>query len=154
MAEGETARAEVTAETRAPVAPSTDPDAQVVIDLTDAAVARHGGPVIDLAGGSPGVAALPGRPAPALLSPLALLLAVNLLNVADAALTVLWIEMGIAVEANPVVDLIGFPAKVVGVAIGSYVVYRLRPRWLLVPIAALALVCVYHVAGAAVVLGA
>ena len=142
------------------VAPPAVPD--VVIDLTDATLARHGGPVVELPARvspqvDPAPAAAPTGPARSALatlagSPLALLLTVNVLNVLDAALTVLWIEMGIALEANPVVDAIGFPAKVVAVAIGSYVVYRLRPRWLLVPIAALAAVCVYHVVGAAVVL--
>lgn len=129
---------------------AADPDSRVVIDVTDAAVARHGASVLDLA---PPPAAT-ARPTSAVLRPLALLVAVNALNVVDAALTMLWIEMGIAVEANPVVETIGWPAKLVGVAAGSYVVYRLRPRWLLVPAAALTAVCVYHVVGAAVTLAA
>lgn len=130
-------------------------ETRAVVDLTDEAVARHGGPVLDLAAGSAGPASVRvrARTAPALLRPLGLLVAVNALNVLDAALTVLWIEMGIAVEGNPLVDAIGFPAKVVVVAVGSYVVYRLRPRWLLVPVVALAAVCAYHLVGAAVVLG-
>ncbi len=139
-------------------------EAGVVIDLTDATVDRTGGPAVTL-GDSPVVsgaglltlhpdtrAAPKGALAVLMGSPLALLVMVNALNVADAALTVLWIEMGIALEANPIVDAMGFPAKVVLVAVGSYAVYRLRPRWLIVPIVALALVCVYHLAGAAVVL--
>lgn len=137
---------------RSVTAPSEPRDSHVVIDLTDATLARHGGAVLDLAAEPASVGAPPARPAAALLSPLALLLAVNLLNVLDAALTVLWIQMGIAVEANPIVEAVGFPAKVVGVAAGSYVVYRLRPRWLLVPIAALTLVFLYHLVGAAVTL--
>ena len=139
-------------------------EADVVIDLTDATVDRTGGPVVTLGDSTvvaatgtlaldPDTRAAPTRALAALMgSPLALLVAVNALNVADAALTVLWIEMGIALEANPIVDAMGFPAKVVVVAVGSYAVYRLRPRWLIVPIVALALVCVYHLAGAAAVL--
>ena len=139
-------------------------EADVVIDLTDATMNRTGGPAVTL-GDSPVVAAAGSlaldrdtRAAPrgalaALMgSPLALLVVINALNVADATLTVLWIEMGIALEANPIVDAMGFPAKVAVVAVGSYVVFRLRPRWLIVPIVALALVCVYHLVGAAAVL--
>jgi hypothetical protein len=114
--------------------------------------ARIAGPVVDLT--TPGGAASPprARPASTFVHPVVLLLGVNALNVLDAALTMLWIHMGIAVEANPVVDAIGFPAKVVGVAVGSYLVYRLRPRWLLAPVAVLAVVAVYHVVGAALTL--
>ena len=126
-----------------------------VIDLTDATVDRVGGARLDATG--VGVAGRPAvRAAPTwrqrLMSPLGLLLTVNVLNVVDAVLTVLWIELGIAREANPIVDAIGFPAKVVGVALLSYVAYLLRPRALLVPIVALGLVVVYHVVGATVVL--
>ena len=127
----------------------------VVIDLTDATVDRVGGARLDAAGVEVAL-----RPAPRvavswrqrLTSPLGLLLVVNVLNVVDAVLTVLWIELGIAREANPIVDAIGFPAKIVGVAILSAAAAVLRPRALLVPIVALALVVVYPVVGAGVVL--
>lgn len=124
-------------------------EVDVEIDLTDATVAQHGGPIITL---RDRVTRSDGPLAALMASPLALLVTVNALNVVDAALTILWIEMGIALEANPIVDAVGFPAKVFAVGIGSYLVYRVRPRWLIVPIAALAAVCVYHVVGAAVVL--
>lgn len=118
------------------------PGTRVEIDLTDEAVRTHGGRLtIDLTA--------PPSPWARLASPLGLLLLVNALNVIDAGLTILWIEMGVAIEGNPIVDTIGFPAKVVGVALGSYVVYRLRPRALWLPIAVLGAVNVYHLLGGA-----
>lgn len=117
--------------------------ARVEVDVTDEAVRTDGGRL---------TISLP-EPRRAwwvwLTAPLGLLALTNALNVIDAGLTILWIEMGVAIEGNPVVDAIGFPAKVVGVAIGSYVVYRLRPRALWVPIAVLAAVNTYHLLGAA-----
>lgn len=126
----------------------------VVIDLTDATVARHGGARLDATGVSVAAPAVPRSTATwrgRLASPLGLLLVLNALNVVDAALTVLWIDLGIAREANPVVEAIGFPAKVVGVAVLSYAGYLLRPRALLVPIVVLGLVVAYHLIGATVV---
>jgi hypothetical protein len=59
------------------------------------------------------------------------------LNVADAWLTTIALQEGVAVEANPVVRAIGMPGKVLLVAAAGWLVYRLRPRALVVPIAAL-----------------
>lgn len=90
--------------------------------------------------------------AAAALPPWGLVALTNVLNVTDAGLTILWIELGVAVEGNPVVNAIGFPAKVVGVAVGSVVVSLLRPRWLWVPIVALGLVNLYHLIAGPLVL--
>ena len=64
----------------------------------------------------------------------------NALNVTDALLTTIALRSGVAVEANPVVRLIGMPGKIALVAVAGWLLYRLRPRALLVPIGALALV--------------
>ena len=63
----------------------------------------------------------------------------NALNVADALLTSIALRSGVAVEGNPAVRMIGMPGKVALVAIAGWLVNRLRPRALLIPIAALAL---------------
>lgn len=140
------------------MAKSADPEASaardVVIDLTDPSSSQPTTDwTIDLTDGRGAQ-----RPRPQALTfgmtPRALLVLVNALNVLDATLTIIWIELRMAVEANPVVDAMGFPAKVLGVAVGSYVVYRLAPRWLAVPAVALSGVCVYHIAGAMWTLGA
>ena len=139
------------------MAKSADPEASaardVVIDLTDPSSSQPTDWTIDLTDGRGAQ-----RPRPQALAfgmtPRALLVLVNALNVLDATLTIIWIELRMAVEANPVVDAMGFPAKVLGVAVGSYVVYRLAPRWLAVPAVALSRVCVYHIAGAMWTLGA
>jgi hypothetical protein len=80
-------------------------------------------------------------------SPLGLLIAVNVLNVADAALTQFAIRAGQATELNPLVRSIGLPAKIVGVGLLSWLLYRKRPALLLIPAAALLLVLAYHVSG-------
>lgn len=80
-------------------------------------------------------------------SPLVPLVALNALNVADAALTHWAIRAGMAAEANPVVDVIGLPGKVLLVAVASWLIHRLRPRALWWPTAALAVVFVWHLAG-------
>ena len=64
----------------------------------------------------------------------------NALNVADAWLTTIALDNGLAVEANPVVRFIGMPGKVALVAGASWLLYQLRPRALIVPIVALGLV--------------
>lgn len=69
--------------------------------------------------------------------------ALNALNIADALLTTIALRAGVAVEANPVVRTIGMPGKVVLVAVAGWALYRLRPRALMVPIAALALVVLW-----------
>lgn len=77
-----------------------------------------------------------GKPSP-------LLWALNALNLLDALLTVVAVRSGAAVEGNPVVQTIGLPGKVVLVAVAGWLVNRLRPRALLVPIAALGLVVLW-----------
>jgi hypothetical protein len=64
----------------------------------------------------------------------------NALNVADAWLTTIAVQNGLAVEANPVVRVIGMPAKVALVAVAGWFLYLLRPRALVIPIVALSLV--------------
>lgn len=66
--------------------------------------------------------------------------ALNVLNVMDALLTTIALRSGVAVEANPVVRAIGMPGKVLLVAAAGWALYMLRPRALLIPITALALV--------------
>ena len=67
-----------------------------------------------------------------------LLWALNALNLADALLTTIALQTGVAVEGNPVVRAIGMPGKVVLVATAGWLINRLRPRALVVPVAALA----------------
>jgi hypothetical protein len=78
-----------------------------------------------------------------------LIVAVNALNVADALLTAFAVRSGEAVESNPVVRLIGLPAKIMVVALLSVVVARWRPRLLIWPVVALVAVLGWHLAGLA-----
>jgi hypothetical protein len=75
--------------------------------------------------------------------PMWLWVAVNALNVLDAALTNLAITSGAAREANPVIDVIGLNGKVAFVVVASTLVALFRPRALLVPIVALGAVAIY-----------
>jgi hypothetical protein len=59
----------------------------------------------------------------------------NGLNLVDAALTMVVLRAGIALEANPFVRLIGLPGKLILVAVASAILVRLRPVALLIPIA-------------------
>ena len=72
-----------------------------------------------------------------------LLAAVNILNVADATLTDLAVRAGLATELNPVASAIGTPGKLALVGVASFLLYRIRPRALLWPTLALALVVAY-----------
>lgn len=76
-----------------------------------------------------------------------MLLAVNVLNAADAVLTSVAVRSGKGAEANPVVDLIGLPAKIVLVGFASVWLSRTRPRLLILPILVLLAVTGYHLAG-------
>jgi len=76
-----------------------------------------------------------------------LLVGVNVLNIADALLTFLAGRAGVATEANPVVRLVGLPAKVLGVGAASVLIARWRPRLLLIPLVVLVGVLVYHLSG-------
>ena len=69
-----------------------------------------------------------------------MLWALNALNLADALLTSIALRDGVAIEANPVVRAIGMPGKIALVAAAGWLVYRLRPRALIIPIVAFAAV--------------
>jgi hypothetical protein len=73
----------------------------------------------------------------------------NALNVADAVLTHIAVGSGEAGEANPIVRLIGLPAKIILVAALSVVLLRLRPRALPFLVLAFAAVLAWHLAGIA-----
>jgi hypothetical protein len=79
--------------------------------------------------------------------PFRLAIAVNVLNLVDALMTLLAVRSGGAYESNPVVRLVGLPAKVVLVGLLTWLVYRRTPSALVWPFAALLLVAGYHVAG-------
>jgi hypothetical protein len=71
----------------------------------------------------------------------------NVLNVLDALLTAVLIELGLAGEANPVVASIGWHGKFALVLAASLVLDRLRPRALILPCFALSVVVCYSAAG-------
>ena len=75
----------------------------------------------------------------------------NGLNVADAAVTWVFLRTGQIEEANPVVRGIGLPAKVILVGVLTWLLLRTRPRALVWPILILAFVMAWDVAG--IVLG-
>ena len=79
---------------------------------------------------------------------LVLLLAMNVLNLLDAVLTHLVTRAGIAVEANPLVEWLTLPGKVVFVAGLSVLLWKVRPRALAVPVAAYTAVVCYTIGGA------
>jgi hypothetical protein len=79
--------------------------------------------------------------------PFGLLIAANLLNVADAGLTALAVDSGKALEINPVVTWMGLPAKVIFVAGLTWFLYRRRASALIWSVAALFAVLCYHVSG-------
>jgi len=67
----------------------------------------------------------------------------NALNILDAALTIALVRRGLAFEANPVVTTIGWQGKFAVVLGASLALDFLRPKALLVPIAALSAVVLY-----------
>lgn len=79
--------------------------------------------------------------------PAALLAIANLLNVADAVATWLFVRSGQVVEANPIVRSIGLPSKVILVGIVTWLLYRTRPRALIWPTLVLLAVMAWDVAG-------
>ena len=83
----------------------------------------------------------------ALGSPISLVVAVNALNVLDAGLTELAVRSGGAVELNPLVRIGGIPLKLALVGVLTWLLYRRRPRALLVPAVVLAWVVCYHLSG-------
>jgi hypothetical protein len=80
-------------------------------------------------------------------APLSALVLLNVLNVADAVLTWLAIDSHQASEANPVVRMLGLPAKVMLVAAISLVLYRSRPQALAWTVLIFLCVMAWHVAG-------
>ena len=81
-------------------------------------------------------------------TPLSTLVLLNVLNVADAVLTWIAVDANQAVEANPVVRMLGLPAKVMLVGAISLVLYRRRPRALAWTLPVFVGVLAWHVAGA------
>lgn len=84
-------------------------------------------------------------------TPFRLVIAVNILNIADALATSVAIGSGRGAEANPIVDLVGLPAKVVIGLAASILVSRHRPKALIAPLVALALVFTWHLVGLIVI---
>jgi hypothetical protein len=80
-------------------------------------------------------------------SKLGLYVSLNVLNVADAALTVFATHQKQAAEMNPVIGVIGLPGKILLVALACWLVVRIRPDALLWPTLALAAVLVWHLGG-------
>lgn len=80
-------------------------------------------------------------------SPRNLLVVVNGLNIADAIFTAAAIHIKTAVEANPIVQWIGLPFKIIGVLAMSMVVARYKPRLLIIPLTVLMGVFTYHLTG-------
>jgi hypothetical protein len=80
-------------------------------------------------------------------SPLSALILLNVLNVADAVLTWAAIDTNQAAEANPVVRMLGLPAKVMLVAAISLVLYRRQPRAIAWTVLVFIGVIAWHVAG-------
>jgi hypothetical protein len=76
-----------------------------------------------------------------------MLLIVNGLNLADAALTAAAIRSGEGTEANPFVRWMGLPAKVLLVAFASVLIARYRPRLLVWPAVVLVGVLAWHISG-------
>ena len=74
---------------------------------------------------------------------------VLLLNLADVLLTWMLIRITGAVEANPIVRVIGLPAKLALVSLAALVVARVRPKALVWPVIVMLAVTVWHLGGLA-----
>lgn len=107
-------------------------DVDLVIDLRD-------DPAVDTAPAEP--------PRETARLGLVLLLVLNGLNLLDAGLTLAVTETGIATEGNPLVRWMTLPGKVLFVAALSLVLWRLKPRALIVPVVGYGLVVCYTLAG-------
>jgi Domain of unknown function (DUF5658) len=79
--------------------------------------------------------------------PVRTVVAVNVLNVADAVLTYLAVRSGGAFESNPFVRIAVLPVKIAFVGALTWLMYRWKPSALVWPLAALVWVVGYHVAG-------
>lgn len=73
--------------------------------------------------------------------------AVNALNLADVILTEFDLHHLHAIEANPVVRLIGWPVKLVVVAAATWYLQKVRPKAMVWPLVALASVFAWHLGG-------
>lgn len=72
---------------------------------------------------------------------------VSALNVIDAGLTEVALRTRAGTEANPIINAIGLPAKVLVGTGAAYVIMRTRPRALVLPASALSLVLAWHLIG-------
>ena len=79
-----------------------------------------------------------------------MLVTVNVLNIADAALTAFALHHERAVETNPVVTVLTLPGKVLLVGLLSLALFRYRPKALIWPAIALLAVIAWHFAGVVV----
>ncbi|MDQ3913866.1 MAG: DUF5658 family protein [Actinomycetota bacterium] len=121
-----------------PQAKLQPPGPDVVIDLRDPQDPR----VVDRG------ADAPAPPSQERRRGFRLLLALNGLNLLDAGFTFALTEAGIAREGNPLIGWMTLPGKIAFVGLLSFVLWRLRPRALIVPLVAYALVVCYTLAGA------
>lgn len=76
-----------------------------------------------------------------------LLATVLVLNGLDVLLTAYAVQRGLAIEGNPIVGAIGLPGKFVFVTLAAWLVYRLKPRALIIPAVALGAVVIYAATG-------
>jgi hypothetical protein len=79
--------------------------------------------------------------------PLALLVALNVLNVVDIVASDAAIRAGEATELNPFVGATGSRVKVALVLVCSVLPYRVRPRALIWPTMAFVALTAYHLTG-------
>ncbi len=79
--------------------------------------------------------------------PLLCLILLNALNVADVLLTRFALGSEQAVEANPFARLLGWPLKLVMVALFGWILYRIRPRLLVWTVVAYVAVLAWHLSG-------
>lgn len=79
--------------------------------------------------------------------PIQIVVALNLLNVVDILASDAAIRAGEAAELNPLVGTVGSAGKVAIVLACSLVLYRIRPRALVWPLAAFFALTVYHLTG-------
>jgi hypothetical protein len=79
--------------------------------------------------------------------PVALVVAVNALNLTDAVLTRFAVASGGALELNPFVRVLGLPVKLAAVAGLTVLLYKRRAPALVWPVAVLLWVLCYHISG-------
>lgn len=80
--------------------------------------------------------------------PLAMLIGLNVLNLADAVFTRLAVSAGLATELNPLLNgSTGLTVKVLVVAAASVLIYRVRPKLVIWPTLAFVGVTLWHLIG-------